>query len=634
MREDTTTRKMTLLGAGGPPLSVGDEATTGTEGLHAGMIVAGKFALVRALHEDATTCTFEAEDTLLGRRVALRVLRPEHATNADAGRNLRRDARAAMLGSADGGSKRVVFEVGRRSDGSLYAAYDLADDTRREARVEERTQLDAVDSDFGEIGDEDVEEVEVLDLEPDADEPAISVRPIAPAPELGEWLRSTAQVASEFARSGSPVDRADSAADAAQRALRLNALDEAVVHAALAIADGGATGELLGQLHLVRTMAELWLGRYEACERAALATLSVLPAGATGWYAAAGHLALARARLGRFGQRDGDAAPELPDLTLPGAPRASSAHVIAACRIAVGLMKGGDLARARAIVRVARERSDATVAQDLAVHAWIDVTFAERAAFVGDLPRELPRRISALERFTAVGDVRNACEQRGALGAVLLRLGAFEEAERTLHEALGIAEPMRLATSNMLKAYLALAAFRQGEGPRALSLATEALAGAQARNDRYTTAQCHAFLALVRALGEDHARALAEADAAVNAAEAFPALRAHALGIQAATLLVAGRTEAALDPARRAMSLVAEHGGAGEGESIARLSHALVLAQTGDTGESRRSMKAARDRVVGLAERLGDKRYKKVFIERISENARILQLGAEWLDAG
>lgn len=761
--------------------SVGDDATTATRSLHAGMIVAGKFALVRLLYEDASSRSFEAEDTLLGRRVALRLLRPELVHSPDAARKLRRDAHAAMLAAHP--SLEAVYEVGRRSDGSLFVACELVQGVTLAAHRADRGRLDerealelitpisgalaaahaqglahrevtptnivivhaaftrpvpkivelrpgrpdptglhryhapelrerrgpadarsdvwslaavlcdlmgepaaegvavpagarrelsellsrclapapesrpemrgvffelsklehaqstpnlgpegrgeSLDADYGELSDEDVEEVQPLELEVDPDEDRVTVPPAVQAvtsegAAAGDWMRSTSQVESDFARG--PLD---GAADAAQRALRVNALEEAVVHADIAIASGAASGELLGQLHLVRTMAELWLGRYEASEQAALATLSILPDGAVGWYAALGHLALARARLGRFEQRDA----ALPELSRPGG-RASSAHVIAACRMAVALVRAGDLARARALVRAARERSEPSASSDPAVNAWLDVALAERSAFVGDLARELPGRASALERFTAAGDVRNACEQRGALGAVLLRLGAFDEAERLLHEALGIAEPMKLAIASQIKAYLALAAFRQGELGRARSLIAAALEEAEPRADRFTLAHAHAFSALIGALGDDHSGALSAADAAVTEAEPFPALLAHTLGVRAATLLVAGHTAAALEPARRAMALLAERGGAGEGESMARLTHALVLAQSGDQTESRRTMKAARDRVVGLAERLSDRRYKRAFLEKIPENARILQLGAEWLDGG
>ena len=774
-------RTATLRGTGArtrtdrPP--VGDDATTATRGLHAGMIVAGKFALVRLLHEDATTRSFEAEDTLLGRRVALRLMRPEHAQSADAARRLRRDAHAAMLAAHP--SLEAIYEVGRRSDGSLFVSYELVQGVALAAYRADRGKLDeretlellapisgalasahaqglshrevtpsnivivhaaftrplpkivelrqgrpdptvfhryhapelrelrgpsdaradvwsfaavlcdlmgdasapiaipagarrelaellarclspnpaerpemrgvffelsklhhaesapplgpqsrgsSLDEDYGELSDEDVEEVlvvEQLDLDPDDDSSTLRPAAVELAPS-GDWMRSTSQVESEFARG-----RADGAADAAQRALRVNALEEAVVHAEVAIASGDASGELLGQLHLVRTMAELWLGRYEASEHAALTTLSILADGAAGWYAALGHLALARARLGRFEERDA----ALPELSRPGG-RASAPHVIAACRMAVALVRSGDLARGRAIVRSARERCDAATAADPSVSAWLDVAVAERSAFVGDVARELPRRAAALERFTAAGDVRNACEQRGALAAVLLRLGAFDEAERLLHEALGIAEPMKLAIASQIKAYLALAAFRQGERERAVSLVSAALEEAEPRGDRYTLGHAHAFHALIQAQADDHGAALAEADAAVAAAEPFPSLLAHALGVRAATLLVAGNAASALEPARRAMGLLVERGGAGEGESLARLTHALVLAQTGDQAESRRAMKAARDRVVGLAERLGDRRYKRSFLEKIPENTRILQLGAEWLDGG
>ncbi len=812
-----TSRTSTLRGVGltsDRPL----EGPSTSRGLAEGMIVAGKFALVRRLGRDGSIETFEAEDTLMGRRVALRALVPELATHPDHIRRFRREAHITSSVAHPGVVG--ILEIGRRSDGALYVIQELLGGPTLDAYLVERRRLPEEEalaiarpiagalasahalgiahreitpanivltrapfserapklagfrvgrgpasfplgdprylapeqlvpggwidgrSDVFSLGavlyamlagsspfdpsgpipifqqvtehdaprlderapettpeavalvhrclardsnarpdmhfvyaellrlthaaapieerrtlrpahdepdsivltESDLEEVELVDAEPEEDllggadphsfpresSPGVSISFPSPAPH--DWIRATTEGESDFARgSDAPIDLVDLAADSAQRALRVNALEEAVLFAEQGItaAEGG---ELLGQLHLVRSIAELWLGRYQESLAAALAAMEVLPRGATSFLGAFGYGWLARVRIGKI--EGATAAAEALLAGLDG--RASSAQIIAACRVGVALIRGGSLARARRLVRAVRERMDKHASGEPVVHAWIDVAMAERALFVGDVARELPFRLSALERFTSAGDVRNACEQRVATGALLLRFGAYDEAERTLHEALGIAEPMKLAVASLAKTHLAFAAFRQGEAARALSLGSEALEAIHAAGDRWAEAMCQTVLTLVRSLRDERELAMAAADAAILAAESYPALLAHALGVKAAACVAAGRTQQALRPATDGMELLAQHGGAGEGESLLRLTHALVLAEEGVStprgAASRKAMKDARDRIAGLAERLTDPRYKKGFLEAIPEHARILQLGSEWLD--
>ncbi|MFO0552807.1 MAG: protein kinase [Polyangiaceae bacterium] len=503
----------------------------------------------------------------------------------------------------------------------------------RDERSRDRAAPIEAGTDNFELEDDDIEEIAVAEVPPSAEDNAptrTAVRP-PPAteaedtgPSTWDWMRGTNEVESDFARP-SLLDVADRCADAAQRALRMNALAEAVSQAESGLVAGDASGELVGQLHLVRTIASFWLGRFEDTARAAELTMQSASRGTAPWYAAVGHLALARAATGHAPD---DKILESPDMA--GGPRASQAQTIAVCRVATAMIDVGKLADARRAVRLTKDHLERGASSDPTLLAWLDVAFAARAAFVGDLPRELPRRTSAIERFTASGDVRNACEQRAHLGGVLVSLGAYEDGERVLHEALGIADPMRLHLAHGIKARLAFAAFRQGEGQRALSLANDALVGLRGSGDRRTLASVHTVLALTHALLDEPKKALASADAAVEAAVPFPSQLAHALAVRAATLLSAGDATNALEPATRAMKLLEEHGGAGDGESLVRLSFALALGRQPSNTDVHRVLKDARERVFALAERLGDPHRKRVFLERVPENARLLQLAGEW----
>ncbi|MBL8743468.1 MAG: hypothetical protein JNK04_20300, partial [Myxococcales bacterium] len=231
----------------------------------------------------------------------------------------------------------------------------------------------------------------------------------------------------------------------------------------------------------------------------------------------------------------------------------------------------------------------------------------------------------------AAGDVRNACHERAQLGAALLRIGAHDEAERALMDALGIAEPMKLFVVGTIKATLGFAAFRRGKAELAKRHLADAIALAVDGGDRQLQAVARCHLVLVHTLEKNDDAAIAESDVALELSQPFPALRAQALGVRAAALLFAARPYDALASVQQATRLIDHHGGAGEAESLIRLTHALALSQTGDDERAARRIRDARTRVLALAERLTEARHKRAFLERITENKRILELCEAWL---
>lgn len=476
----------------------------------------------------------------------------------------------------------------------------------------------ATDEDAEELGEGDYEEVEEISLEPDVEAPFDSGR--APSPD---WLRGTSQVASDFARTrgASANDLLHRFADAALRALSLNALEDAVSHAETALACGPEP-EDAAQLHQVQAIARLWLGSFARAEASAYAALRILPVGSTGWYAAFGHVALARAALGEL-----DAVPDMISaLAAQASMRFNAGHVIAVARLSIAMIRGGMLNEARQLVRSMRDRMDRDAQNEAVVFAWLDCAFAERAAFVGDPSRELSRRASALERFTAAGDVRNACQERASLGAVFLALGELEEAERLLRESLRVAIPMKLHVAHVIETHLALAALRAGDTDHALALASTALDGLAGSGDRRADAIARIVLALVHAHRSDLEAAFEAANRAISGAEPYPEVLAHSLGARASILLRADQPIDALEDSTRAFELLTEHGGAGAGESLIRLSHVLALQQAGDADTAHRRALEARDRVLALGQRLSDPHHRRCFFERVPENAQILAL--------
>lgn len=482
------------------------------------------------------------------------------------------------------------------------------------------------------------EAIEVeMDVEPDDDdadaEERVTTPPAAAADraptsrreapgQAEQWMRGTGQVSTDFTRAiAASRDAPERSLEAAQRALRINALEEAVNHAEIG-ASSADVEDLEGQLRLVQSIALHWLGEHQRSNDAAARALEHLDPESHGWFGAMGHAVLATGALGRVGKLA--ALTESLSKNLP--EQLTAGHVIAISRFAIVLTRAGILGQARHLVRDVRDRMDRHAANEPAVYAWLDVAFAERAGFCGDPARELQRRISACERFTSAGDVRNSCRERTHLGAVLLRLGAIDDAERVLGEQLAIAEPMKLHVAATARAYLGFAAYRRGDGVLARHHYDAALERATATGDRYLETIVRTHVALAHALDHEHEKSLIEAETAVVVSGGFPALRARALAVCALAQLSLGGAALSLDSARDALKLLEDNGGAGEGESLLRLTHARALHKAGMVEEASLRIRQARHRILALAERLEDPRHKQCFLEHVPENVRILKL--------
>jgi eukaryotic-like serine/threonine-protein kinase len=101
------------------------KAQTRVAALRPGVVVGGKFVLIRQIGQGAVGAIFEAEDTWIGRRVALKVLHPHVARHPDVMWRFRREARAAA--SIEHPNIVSVLEVGQRRDTTYYIVQELLD---------------------------------------------------------------------------------------------------------------------------------------------------------------------------------------------------------------------------------------------------------------------------------------------------------------------------------------------------------------------------------------------------------------------------------------------------------------------------------------------------------------------------
>jgi serine/threonine protein kinase/tetratricopeptide (TPR) repeat protein len=107
--------------------------------LRPGVVVGGKFVLLRQIGQGAAGAIFEAEDTWIGRRVALKALHAHVARHPEVMWRFRREARAAA--SIEHPNIVGVLEVGQRRDGTYYIVQELLDGISLRRHLEERGQL-------------------------------------------------------------------------------------------------------------------------------------------------------------------------------------------------------------------------------------------------------------------------------------------------------------------------------------------------------------------------------------------------------------------------------------------------------------------------------------------------------------
>ena len=112
--------------------------------LRPGMVVGGKFVLTRQIGHGAAGAVFEAQDSWIGRRVAIKVLHPHIARHPDVMWRFRREARAAA--SIEHPNIVRVLEVGQRRDGTFYIVQELLDGVSLREHLEARGRLGALEA--------------------------------------------------------------------------------------------------------------------------------------------------------------------------------------------------------------------------------------------------------------------------------------------------------------------------------------------------------------------------------------------------------------------------------------------------------------------------------------------------------
>ncbi len=413
----------------------------------------------------------------------------------------------------------------------------------------------------------------------------------------------------------------------AERALSVNALDDAIVHAERAFAVSHGAGEIAGRARLVQAIACSWLGGHVDAERSAVEAVGFFRRGSLAWYTALGHLALARGHLGRRNELV-DIALELGSIEAAGL--VTDAHLVAACRLVVSLVRVGSPDVAQEVWDRVLERAPKHAAAGPFARAWLAVARAELAVHNGDPMMYLQCITASVDAFTEAGDVRHACLQRVNTGNAYIQLGGYAQAEAVMRDALTVAEPMELGFVASLKANLGFALARLRRIDEAAVMETEALE--QCIRHGYRRFECAArvYLATIHALQDNVGEAMSRAKEAIAASNDFPSIQAYAQATLAGFLLLQNQSAAALRLAQDAMDVLDRLEGVEEGEALIRVVYASALHATNNRAKALARIGEARSRLLARAAKIGDPRWSRTFLENVPENARTMHLATQW----
>jgi tetratricopeptide (TPR) repeat protein len=393
-------------------------------------------------------------------------------------------------------------------------------------------------------------------------------------------------------------------------------------------ADAGAKEEI-GVIRRIQAEAHYLRGEFALAEPHALEARSLLPRGSEPWFGATSELMLLCSRFGRTTELCSIGA-ELCDLW---SPEAKSAQLIAMARSADHLVFCGEYGLADELL--ARIETALRATNDPRVKARGFIAMATRALVQGDIGRHQELTAAAVEQLVAAGDRRGACNTRITLGYAHTQLGAWEEAEQKLRDALAVAERMNLPNlADYALHNLGFVLARRGALEEARAIEREAMERSAAQGNVRLAGGARMYLALILAQMGELEAAEQEATIAIEGFRGVPPMHAYALSTRAKILLLQGRTFDALADARQAAQVLTGLGGIDEGEAQVWLTYAEALRAEGDVAAAEAAMASARGRLLARAAKITEPVLRRSFLERVPENAQTLELARAWLGPG
>jgi tetratricopeptide (TPR) repeat protein len=428
-----------------------------------------------------------------------------------------------------------------------------------------------------------------------------------------------------FERGGDVARAASHCRDAAADALEANDLGAAVARARRG-AELGATGDLLGRLHLIEAQAQFWRGEYALAEAAATSAAQIFDGATAPWFEALGELVTALGQQGKY--------PEVSRwANVASAMRApeEARHAQRGCliRAAGYLLPGGRYEAVEAILARVAAESDGFATLEPVAAAKVHAVRAARALHAGDQAAAIALYEESIRAAARAGDARTVAEMHGNLAATWADMGQLDEAEAGLRQALADAERLELQHIRVW-ALLNLGALLTSSGrlDEARRAMTTALEFGRKQGDQRLEGAALLYLSTIAYLGGE----LRESEhRARMATEILPTpLQPAALAALARAVLAAGRVKEALQHARMANELLATIGHVEDYESLVRLVLPEALAAAGDVEAARAALRAAHERLMARAAQIANPDWRAAFLTRNLDNARTLRLAREW----
>lgn len=443
----------------------------------------------------------------------------------------------------------------------------------------------------------------------------------------GEWLAShdgqEPLVLAEHFERGQQGQRASQYyREAAQAALDANDFPAALRRAQRGI-DCGATGSVLGGLHLVRSEAFGWTGDFASGRDEVLAAIPSLEEGSSAWCRAMGELIYVSAALGR---RDEvlSWSKRLLNVQLGTGVGTAVAASRAMCRASIQAVLTGAYELASKLHARARHVVSTVPDVELLVSARLEQARGYAAFAVGDVEEGFRAHGESAALFALAGTMRQSYFAALQQGFGMIELGRDAEAEQQIRESLRGVEGLHLPVlASMARGLLAFILTRRG---RSEDPEVEKLLSATSGEDVFAAGE-RGYVALVRLARGDLDGAEREARRAA-AVQAFPPIQARGLGILAHVLSARQRPADALEAAQKGMALLDELGSIPIGEPFLRLALARAQRESGDSVGARETILRARQRMSTFAAKLDPEARAKYLA--VPEHAEIADLTVRW----
>ncbi|WP_437620634.1 serine/threonine-protein kinase [Sorangium sp. So ce1151] len=455
----------------------------------------------------------------------------------------------------------------------------------------------------------------------------------------GAWLEGAGEpdamtLAEHFERGVVPARAAAAYLSAAQHALEGNDLGAAIERAERGLACAPEAA-VVGALRLVQAEAHVWRGDLALAEERGTEAARHLAPGSAPWFAAIAQVVAAASKLGGFDRVERWMSEAIAAPALEGAESARSTCL---CAGAATLAFAGRPAVVDALIaaveRALCDGAPTGAGAGAEVVAGLHQALAFRAMSGGDPGACVTGLEAALAAFEQVGDRRNACITRANLGYSYGELGDFGGAEAALRSVMEAADRMGLhEAAAAAQASLGQVLAYRGRLAEARAVEEAALASSQRLGDPRAEVVSRSYLAKIALLAGDFGAAEREARLA-EALESASPFRVAATAIRARALIGLGRAREALAAAGEALAALESLGGLEEGESMIRLVHAEAFSAVGDAKRAAAAIAAARDKLLDRAASVRDPEWRRRFLSHVPDNARTLELAAQWVGTG